>query len=102
MWERYVIFLINIFSYEVHIMYIQNFLWEVEFWVGTIIRSDLFYAVFKMLISLEIFNIFRWPNPVLVSIERVNAARTVNVWIGRGFFWPNFFIDPILVSWNEV
>ena len=50
------------------------------------ILERLTYAVFKKLIFFETFNIFRWPNPILVSIGLVNAARTVNVWIGRGSF----------------
>ena len=63
-------------------------------------ENHLVYVVLKKLIFLKHFNLFRWPNPILVSIERINDARTVNVWIGQGSFWPNFIIDPIPIRWS--
>ena len=34
-----------------------------------------FNAVFRMLLFLADLDFFRWLNPILASIERVNAAR---------------------------
>ena len=64
------------------------------------VRAVSAYAVFKMLHFLAELNIFRWLNPILVSIARVKAVRTVYVWIGRDSFWPQYYYWPNSIPWN--
>ena len=65
-------------------------------------KHNTAYAVFKMLLFLADLDFFRWLYLILVSIERINAAQTVKVRIGRGSFCPNFIIDPIPILWSGV